>query len=309
MDKGQLKDLIFILFITALLFLFANLFGSYSQIISFFAVIPLIFIVIKYGIYTGLISVLLIMLAFFIFVGIAESIIFLLIYGSVGISMGYMISKGFSAGKNIAICSIILITASFISIIFSSVYEENILMSFYGQLEQEKNQIIALYDKKSGNNASIKDLVSKFIYFLKETFAGWLVITTSINVFLYYVLSRKIMPRLGYIKKIPQLSEFGIWKVPYQWIWVFLISGIMLFLSYNYIKSDDFRRIGANLLLISIFPYIVIGFSVIHHFFKKKLVNLFARTAGYLIVVIFPLMLAAVITVGLFDTWFNFRKI
>ena len=72
---------------------------------------------------------------------------------------------------------------------------------------------------------------------------------------------------------------------------------------------DFLYRIGLNLMILMLAAYLVQGFILVNFFLKKWNWPVFLRVLLYLLLVLQPLFLIAIILWGIFEVWFNFRKV
>ena len=78
----------------------------------------------------------------------------------------------------------------------------------------------------------------------------------------------------------------------------------------DYFSVGIFKFIGYNIILLASSVYLIQGLTIISYFFGKFNINVFLRILGYAVIFIFsnPLIIFIILT-GIFDMWFNFRKI
>ncbi len=69
------------------------------------------------------------------------------------------------------------------------------------------------------------------------------------------------------------------------------------------------KLIGLNVLLILMTIYFFQGMAIVSFFFEKKQVPRLFKILLYTLIVLQQLVLLAVIGIGLFDMWLNFRKL
>jgi uncharacterized protein YybS (DUF2232 family) len=67
--------------------------------------------------------------------------------------------------------------------------------------------------------------------------------------------------------------------------------------------------VGLNGLLVYMVVYFFQGIAIVAFYFRKKQVPRVARLLFYGIIGVQQVVMLAVIGVGFFDTWFNFRKL
>lgn len=123
-----------------------------------------------------------------------------------------------------------------------------------------------------------------------------------------YALSRILTRKHG-----PALQEsdlFGRLKFSDLFVWV-LIAGISFGLCYEYLFSTSIvYGFAANLLVFSFCLYFMQGLAVIRYFFEKWKFPKLIQAVGFLIIMIMNTFVwIMVLSLGIFDTWFDFRKI
>jgi len=69
------------------------------------------------------------------------------------------------------------------------------------------------------------------------------------------------------------------------------------------------KMVGLNGLAVFMVIYFFQGMAVVAFFFQKKQIPRLARMVLYGLIAVQQLVMLAVIGVGFFDTWFNFRKL
>ncbi len=99
----------------------------------------------------------------------------------------------------------------------------------------------------------------------------------------------------------PVLIGFSYWKMPYNYIY---IVGATILL--RLIGNESMRIVADNALLFMGFFYAVFGLSVFEYYLKKIKLSLLFRIIFY--IAFLPGALFAVF-VGLFDSYFDFRKV
>ncbi|MCL4542507.1 MAG: YybS family protein [Deltaproteobacteria bacterium] len=100
-------------------------------------------------------------------------------------------------------------------------------------------------------------------------------------------------------------ENLSLWKSS-DFLILFLLSGIIVAIFSNGI----YKFIGYNIIFLSSSVYLVQGLTIISFLLNKLNLNLFLKILAYILIILFnnPLMIF-VIFMGIFDTWFNFRKI
>jgi uncharacterized protein YybS (DUF2232 family) len=94
------------------------------------------------------------------------------------------------------------------------------------------------------------------------------------------------------------------WTAPDFLVWAVIVCGIMLLMPVQAMKL-----IGLNGLLVLMTIYFFQGIAVISYYFGKKKFPRPLRIMLYSLIALQQLVLLAVVAVGFFDIWANFRKL
>lgn len=105
-------------------------------------------------------------------------------------------------------------------------------------------------------------------------------------------------------QKNPQLSlSFNYWKIAngHYWLLVASLAGMVFF-------SGDLSIMAKNLTIISLFPFLLEGFSVVHRIYRAFSKEKWGIVAlyGFSVFLIWPLL--ALVCLGLFEPWIHIRR-
>jgi uncharacterized protein YybS (DUF2232 family) len=131
---------------------------------------------------------------------------------------------------------------------------------------------------------------------------GLAVCSTLATVWVCLLAARQACRRWGV--PIPDYGALDHWKAPEMLVWGVIASGVLLLLPGLTVKT-----LGLNGLLVFMVIYFFQGMAIVAYFFRKKQVPRFARVVLYSLIALQQVVMLAVVGVGFFDTWFNFRKI
>ncbi len=101
------------------------------------------------------------------------------------------------------------------------------------------------------------------------------------------------------------LGDFKEWSSPEPVVWCFIGSGFCLFLP----SAWGLNTLALNVLLIVSPFYLFHGLAIVAYFFFHKRVPLFLRGIGYVLIALEQLVTLAVVGLGLFDLWGDFRRL
>ncbi|MCP3899034.1 MAG: DUF2232 domain-containing protein [Desulfobacteraceae bacterium] len=181
---------------------------------------------------------------------------------------------------------------SFLTII-SNYVSKNIELSFkiYSEIGIDQKQIDALADSS--------DIITKIIIrILPSMLTVMLIFVTWLNI----LLIKKILKKDGVI-----MSWLGIlnhWKAPEYLIWFAILTVGSFFIPINIIKI-----MGLNIFIILMLIYFFQGIAIVSFFFERKNSPFFLRFFIYTLICIQQIFALLIIGLGVFDTWFDFRKL
>jgi uncharacterized protein YybS (DUF2232 family) len=100
------------------------------------------------------------------------------------------------------------------------------------------------------------------------------------------------------------------WDLPWYWCWG-IITGIILLIvpSFNIGYKDIFYVIGANILIVFGFVYLVLGLSVLWGVLEKFNIKNTMKIVIIIAVFLFLGLFVLIPILGLIDIWVNFRKL
>lgn len=115
-----------------------------------------------------------------------------------------------------------------------------------------------------------------------------------------YLVVRRFMIRRGMAAQLHD-ADLGLWSAPRRSMSVAVGAGVALLLP-----VASLRLAAANVLLVMLLVFFMQGIAVAHFYLARIQAPRPVRTAGYLALVVMPLIVTAV---GVFDHWFNFRRL
>jgi uncharacterized protein YybS (DUF2232 family) len=116
------------------------------------------------------------------------------------------------------------------------------------------------------------------------------------------LISRRLCQRQGL--PFPDYGSLDRWKAPEPMVWGVIGSGALLL-----VPSIGAKLLGLNGLIVFMVIYFFQGMAIVAYFFQKKQIPRVARVVLYGLIAIQQVVMLAVVGVGFFDTWFNFRKL
>lgn len=130
-----------------------------------------------------------------------------------------------------------------------------------------------------------------------------LVIGSTLMTFWVCLLTaRRLLQRHGL--PVPDYGALDHWKAPEVLVWGVIASGLLLLMP-----SLTAKTVGLNGMALFMLVYFFQGIAIVAFVLRKKQVPRVARVVLYGLIALQQLVMLAVVGVGFFDTWFNFRKI
>jgi len=101
----------------------------------------------------------------------------------------------------------------------------------------------------------------------------------------------------------PDFGPLNMWTAPEFLVWGVIVCGLSLV-----IPGAIIHTIGINGLLILMTVYFFQGIAIVSFYFEKKRFPRIVRLFLYTLIALQHLILLAVIGLGFFDMWINFRR-
>lgn len=270
--------------------------------------VPIVLGILRYGFkYILLITLPIAFMAFVLsFVLKLPSMLTLLSVGTFGLLLGGLIREGFLPGKIVLIGGIVLLLILGFEIIFfqrlgyspfrtiSSLI--TYLKEYFSALEAQEK--ISLKDIEQ-----MKDYCDSAILRLSLLIPAMLILGAFIYTYLSYEVTRVILGSMGYqlIRPLP----ISILRIPDILVWGFIL-GWMAMLVGEWQEIKNLYVIGLNIRCTFEALYILVGLGIATFFLNKYNLPIMVKLLAYFVLI---LGLKIVMFVGIFDTWFNFRRL
>jgi len=150
------------------------------------------------------------------------------------------------------------------------------------------------------------DLLSRSLdrirYVLVRILPALAVMSTVIAVWANLLLARPLLAERRL--PLPDYGPLNRWKAPEHLVWGIIGCGIMVAFA-----AGGLKLLGLNGLLVLMVVYFFQGIAIVAFFFEKKRFPRLLRIFIYSLVAIQQMLILVIVALGLFDTWFNFRKL
>jgi uncharacterized protein YybS (DUF2232 family) len=174
-----------------------------------------------------------------------------------------------------------------------------------GYIAQNLELTLVLY-RNMGMSAETVQLISssldKIQYVLIRIIPGLATASTLLVVWASILLAGPILKyrRLFY----PDFGRLDRWKAPDTLVWAVIGCGLAMFLP-----NATVKMISLNGLIILMTVYFFQGIAIVSFYFEKKRFPRVIRIFLYTLIALQQLILLAVIGLGFFDLWVNFRRL
>ncbi len=147
----------------------------------------------------------------------------------------------------------------------------------------------------------VGDDVARLIHVMGHLMPAIVVVNAALLSVLNYSLVRYLWTLRGSGSLFAEM-DLGRWSMPEVAVWLLIGSGVLLFFLWGGTTS----WVLANVLLVLLIGYFLQGLAVVHFWCRCLNVSLFFRIPLYCISIALSYVVAAI---GLFDLWFDFRKL
>lgn len=135
-------------------------------------------------------------------------------------------------------------------------------------------------------------------------------INSYLSMILINILAmKKILSKKGI--RVNSIENLNQWRASEYLVLMLIGLAGMMFLS-RYLSGSfglSVKILAVNSLIVLLCLYLFQGIAIVSFFFVKKRAPIVFRLFVYVLIAVQPLFMLLVVAAGLFDTWFNFRKI
>ena len=135
-----------------------------------------------------------------------------------------------------------------------------------------------------------------------STFPAIFIISYITMIWLNILLIKRLLKNKGII--VNSIENLNQWKAP-----DYLVFGVIGLSVLIFLPKSVLTIFALNSLIVLIFAYFFQGIAIVSFFFQKKSAPFALKFFLYTLIAIQPLFMLLIIGFGLFDTWFNFRKL
>jgi uncharacterized protein YybS (DUF2232 family) len=274
---------------------------------ALFIPLPILFYRLRLGRINGLVIPVISSLVMVVFIGgISLDILFFAGLLLIGFILGELFELNLSIEKTTLYASGSVVVSGLISLIISSMLTgEGVFTIVSNYVATNLELTLVLYQSMGMSQENVQ-LISQSLDKIQHvlvTIIPALVSTSTLFVAWISILLAKpvLVSRSLYY---PDFGPLNLWKAPDYLVWVVIGCALALFLPIPVIKV-----IGLNGLLILMAVYFFQGIAIVSYYFNKKRFPKILRVFLYTLMALQQLILLAVIGLGFFDLWINFRRL
>jgi len=303
----------------------------FLSILALAGPVPIMLLVLRRGVKVSFLATLVAGCIFSIVAGLQGGIFFVINFNLVGLVLGLGIKRKWSVVKIIlsgSIVSFLYVIASLLVVTF--IMGQNIdtmvtetfnqvleMMKSMGWNQELLGQSMGFTKEEIIKNPDLIKII--MVKSVKATFMAANLLVSLFGILLQYMVAAGILKRLGYeLQPVPAFSE---WRLPWQYAWAFIMGFILMTVSVPKVPENSISRgallinslsnpwfiIGENIFIICQILYVMIGLSIIYFFLNKFKIPVLVRI--FAIILLFGCGANIIMFIGLFDTWFNLRKL
>lgn len=295
--------------ISSLVFLLAGTISIFGSIGAMLAPLPILYYYSKLGRVQGVL-IFLLSLSFVVialrFVDSQATFLNLFLLGSLGPILSEVLRRNHSVEITVFSSAVALLALGLIFLLYFSFTQwKGPLYLIESYIAETVKENINVYFQLSGSSEQAELLrrnAGHITRFLTNLFPAIVLVGTSFFVWLNILAGRLLFQKNG--MWYPDFGDLSRWKIPDKYVWLVIISGILILLPVRGIKIA-----GLNMLVVLLFFYLFQGLSIINFYFNKKSTPVFVRILGYFLIFAQQFLLLLVIGLGLIDVWADFRKL
>ncbi len=303
----MVKDIATGVLVTSLIFLVSVFIPIIGFVAALFIPLPILFYRLKLGRAMGLLVALatsLVMMA--LIGGLSIDLIFFCGLLLIGYILGELFELNLSIEQTTLIAAGSVVLSGFISLMISSVLIGKGIYAIVSEYVGKNLELSLMMYRSMGMSEENIQAISQSLDKIQEvlvTIIPALVSTSTLFVvWISILLARPVL--IGRSLYYPDFGPLNQWKAPEYLVWAVIACGLSLFLPHTAIKI-----IGVNGLLILMTVYFFQGIAIVSFYFDKKGLPRFVRVFLYTLIALQQLILLAVIGLGFFDLWVNFRRL
>lgn len=282
--------------LTVVLYLASIYIPVLGILVSFFCPLPVMFLVIRWGVRVGFLASTVASMLIFGLAGLMQAITCLVGFSLLGIAMGATIRKKYALFEVLALNTGVSLLSKLALIgIALAVVGKNPLTENIHFLEETLKR--APWVSQNLPN------IESFVELVRLAIPALLVVASLFDTICNFLLGRWIGKRLGI--PFPDVPPFSEWRLPKSVFWAFALGWVLIFLG----GSTAFGKIGLNLQIVTQLLFLFQGLSLVYYFLGKYIQSKMVRVGILVFLLFHPLLSSFLSLLGVLDVLFDFRKL
>ena len=229
----------------------------------------------------------------------------ILTMGIAGILIATIAFKNLPVEKTVIYASLFIITSICVYFLYNgysqNIYPWHLVQKFVAETVEENIKMYSMLPFEKEDINFINDNKQSFIDFFTGIFPSLVIIVSAFIVWINILMGRGMLRKQSIL--LTQLEGLSRWKAPEFMIWIFIISGALLFVPFE--RTIIF---GRNIFILICFIYLLQGFAIISFVFQNKNMPNFFRYLFYFLIAVQQIFMIPIIVIGLLDIWVDFRR-
>lgn len=303
----MLKDIVNGVLITSLIFIVSVFIPIIGFVGALFIPLPVLYFRLKLGRNAGAFIPMISGLIMVLFIGdISLDVLFFAGLFLIGFVLGEMIELNLSVEKTMLYACGSVLLAGLAGLLIFSIMSGQSIYAIVSDYVAKNLELTMLVYRNMGMSEESIELISRSLDKIKDALItiipALLCVSTLFVAWTSILLARPLLMRRSLF--YPDFGPLNIWQAPEYLVWGVIGCGITFFLPNTAVKI-----IGLNGLLILMSIYFFQGIAIVSYYFSKKQFPRIVRVFLYTLIAVQQLILLAVIGLGFFDMWFNFRRL
>ncbi len=300
------KDIVSGVLITSLIFfvsVFIPIAGFFGALII---PLPILYYRLKLGRKNGALVPLISGSILYIVIGaVSADVLFFVELLLIGFMLGELIEVKYSIEKTILYTTGAVLFSGLMGLIIYGVLSGQGIYAIVSEYVAKNLELTMVLYQSMGMSEENVHLIDRFLSDIQPLIVQIIpAMVTASTLFVAWaniLIARSVLKRrsLSY----PDFGPLNMWKAPEYLVWGAIGCALALFLP-----DPTINTIGQNGLLILMTVYFFQGIAIVSFYFEKKRLPRFIRFFLYTLIAVQHLILLAVIGLGFFDMWVNFRR-
>lgn len=282
---------------------------AYVPFLALVYPLPIVVLVVRWGVRSGIWATLVTVAITTMMVGPFQGVTVLTLVGIVGITMAWCIRSRLAPLHTLLFTSLATAVSLGLTVGLGALLGGFSPEELWTSVQESMGAAISFY-RSLGVAESELERAQTFLTQLVETarltLPALLLLTVVGNAGLNYLAARLVLGKLGY--KLREIPPFSRWRLTWPFGWGY-IAGLVLNTVGQMRSMPLVSRAGLNLLVVFDMLFLMQGLALCWFFMDRYRVNTVVRLVFVAFAFFNPLIARVLSWVGLFDAWFDFRKL